>query len=104
MSAALPFLIRADSVEILSVRRGTASPQPTKALREYLMLHGIESSERVIDRGSRGTGEVLLDAAMDSADLLVVGGYGHSRIRESLIGGVTRHVIAHAKLPVFMVH
>lgn len=104
VSAALPFLIRADSVEILSVRRGTASPQPTKALREYLMLHGIESSERVIDRGSRGTGEVLLDAAMDSADLLVVGGYGHSRIRESLIGGVTRHVIAHAKLPVFMVH
>ena len=104
VSAALPFLVRADSVEILSVRRGAASPQPTEALREYLTLHGVLSTERVIDRGSRGTGEVLLDAAMDTADLLVVGGYGHSRIRESLIGGVTRHVIAHAKLPVFMVH
>jgi nucleotide-binding universal stress UspA family protein len=68
------------------------------------MLHGVSGSERVIDRGSRSTGEVLLDAATGTADLLVVGGYGHSRIRESLIGGVTRHVIAHAKLPVFMVH
>ncbi len=104
VSAALPFLIRADSVEILSVRRGTAAPQPTDALREYLALHGVSSTERVIDRGARGTGEALLDAAMDTADLLVTGGYGHGRIRESLIGGVTRHVIAHAKLPVFMVH
>ncbi len=104
VSAALPFLIRSDSVEILSVRRGTAAPQPTDALREYLALHGVSSTERVIDRGARGTGEVLLDAAMDTADLLVTGGYGHGRIRESLIGGVTRHVIAHAKLPVFMVH
>lgn len=104
VSAALPFLTRAQSVELLSVRRGSASPQPTELLRDYLMLHGVSCSERVIDRGARGTGEALLEAAMDAADLLVVGGYGHSRLRESLIGGVTRHVIAHAKMPVFMVH
>jgi len=104
VSAALPFLVRAQSVEILSVRRGAGAPQPTQGLREYLSLHGIEASERIIDRESRSTGEVLLDAATGAADLLVVGGYGHSRIRESLIGGVTRHVIAYAKLPVFMVH
>nr|TFG53502.1 MAG: hypothetical protein E4H34_03625 [Hyphomicrobiales bacterium] len=104
VSGALPYLSGAESVEILSVRRGTAAPQPTEALREYLMLHGISCTERVIERGSRKTGEVLLDAATGAADLLVVGGYGHSRIRESLIGGVTQHVITHAKLPVFMVH
>ncbi len=104
VSAALPYLARAESVEILSVRRGSAPAQPTEALHEYLMLHGVSGTERVIDRGSRSTGEVLLDAATGTADLLVIGGYGHSRIRESLIGGVTRHVIAHAKLPVFMVH
>jgi nucleotide-binding universal stress UspA family protein len=104
VSAAIPYLARAESVEILSVRRGSASAQPTDALREYLMLHGVSATERVIDRGSRSTGEVLLDEATGTSDLLVIGGYGHSRIRESLIGGVTRHVIAHAKLPVFMVH
>jgi nucleotide-binding universal stress UspA family protein len=104
VSAALPYITRAESVEILSVRRGAAEAQPTKALREYLSLHGVSTTERVIDRETRSTGEVLLDAATGTADLLVVGGYGHSRIRESLIGGVTRHVITHAKLPVFMVH
>jgi nucleotide-binding universal stress UspA family protein len=104
VSAAIPFLIGAESVEILSVRRGTEPPHQTQTLREYLMLHGISCTERVIERGSRKTGEVLLEAATGASDLLVVGGYGHSRIRESLIGGVTRHVIAHTKLPVFMVH
>lgn len=105
VSAAIPFLARADRVEILSVQRSSANPQPTQALREYLALHGIEAAERVILRSSKSTGEVLLEAAIaGGADLLVVGGYGHGRIRESLIGGVTRHVITHAKLPVFMVH
>ena len=105
VSAALPYLVRAEAVEVLSVRRAGASPQPSGDLREYLALHGVASSERIIERSTRGTGEVLLDGAMEGgADLLVVGGYGHSRIRESLIGGVTRHVITHARLPVFMVH
>jgi nucleotide-binding universal stress UspA family protein len=49
-------------------------------------------------------GQVLLDTATASADLLVVGGYGRGRLRESLTGGVTRHVIAQASIAVFMVH
>ncbi len=104
VNAALPYLAVAKSVEILSVQRSGGAPQPTETLKEYLGLHGISCTERIIERSSRTTGEVLLDAATASADLLVVGGYGHSRIRESLIGGVTRDVIAHAKLPVFMIH
>jgi nucleotide-binding universal stress UspA family protein len=105
VSAAIPYLARAENVEILSVQRSSANPQPTEALREYLLLHGVRSTERVIVRSSKSTGEVLVDAALaGGAELLVVGGYGHGRIRESLIGGVTRHVIAQAKLPVFMVH
>jgi nucleotide-binding universal stress UspA family protein len=105
VSAAIPYLARAENIEILSVQRSSANPQPTEALREYLALHGIRCTERVIVRSAKSTGEVLLDAAMaGGADLLVVGGYGHGRIRESLIGGVTRHVIAQARLPVFMVH
>ncbi len=105
VSAALPYLALATSVEIISVKRAVGTPQPTDALIEYLLLHGVNCTKRIAVRSQKTTGEVLLEAAVaGGADLLVVGGYGHSRIRESLIGGVTRHVIANAQLPVLMVH
>ena len=105
VSAAVPYLQRADNVEILSVQRPPLNTEPTEALKEYLSLHGVRSTERVVDPGQRRIGEVLLESAGQSgADLLVVGGYGHGRFRESLIGGVTRHLLAHAGLAVFMVH
>jgi len=105
VSAAIPYLQKADNVEILSVQRPPLKAEATEALREYLSLHGVRSTERLIDPGTKRIGEVLLDAASAAnADLLVVGGYGRGRLRESLIGGVTRHVIAHAGLAVFMVH
>jgi nucleotide-binding universal stress UspA family protein len=105
VSAAIPYLARADSVEILSVQRPPLKAQATEGLKEYLGLHGVKSSERLIDPGHKRIGEALLSAATEgNADLLVVGGYGRGRLRESLIGGVTRHVIAHADVAVFMVH
>ena len=105
VSAAIPYLAKADSVEILSVQRPPLKAEATEGLREYLSLHGVRSTERLIDPGSKRIGEALLAAAAEgNADLLVVGGYGRGRLRESLIGGVTRHVIAHAGLSVFMVH
>ena len=49
--------------------------------------------------------DALLDYASDiSADLLVVGGYGHSRTREMIMGGVTRDLLRHMTLPVLMSH
>jgi nucleotide-binding universal stress UspA family protein len=105
VSAAIPYLARADSVEILSVQRPPLKAEATEGLKEYLALHGVKSGERLIDPGHKRIGEALLNAATEgNADLLVVGGYGRGRLRESLIGGVTRHVIAHAGLAVFMVH
>jgi nucleotide-binding universal stress UspA family protein len=105
VAAALPFLARAEEVEILSVQRAPLQPEATQGVREYLMLHGISSTERLIDAGSKRIGESLLAAAAGGkADLLVIGGYGSGRLRESLIGGVSRHVISHAELAVLMVH
>ncbi|HMI97399.1 MAG TPA: universal stress protein [Micropepsaceae bacterium] len=105
VSAAIPYLAKADSVEILSVQRPPLKAEATEGLKEYLAFHGVKSSERLIDPGSKRIGEALLNAAAEgNADLLVVGGYGRGRLRESLIGGVTRHVIAHAGVAVFMVH
>ena len=49
-------------------------------------------------------GFILAQAAALGADLLVMGGYGHSRFRELLLGGVTRHIIEHAKMPVLLAH
>jgi nucleotide-binding universal stress UspA family protein len=105
VSAAIPYFTKADSVEILSVQRPPLKAEATEGLKEYLSLHGVRSTERLIDPGNKRIGEALLEAASEgNADLLVVGGYGRGRLRESLIGGVTRHVIAHAGLSVFMVH
>ena len=105
VSAALPYLARAEVVEILSVQRPPMRAEATEGLREYLALHGVSCTERLVDPGSKRIGEALLEAAgTGGADLLVVGGYGRGRLRESLIGGVTRHVIAHAGLAVLMVH
>jgi nucleotide-binding universal stress UspA family protein len=105
VTAAIPFLKRASHVEIFSIQRPPLTPQATEGLREYLALHGIQATERLIDAGNKRIGEALLQAAkQDNTDLLVIGGYGRGRLRESLIGGVTRHVIAHADVAVFMVH
>lgn len=105
VTAAIPFLKRAGHVEIFSIQRPPLTEHATEGLREYLAMHGVTATERLIDAGNKRIGEALLQAAkQDNSDLLVLGGYGRGRLRESLIGGVTRHVIAHADVAVFMVH
>ena len=60
---------------------------------------------RVLRKGDRPAVEVLLEAAAtERADLLVMGGYGHSRVREVVFGGFTRRVLLHADLTVLMAH
>jgi nucleotide-binding universal stress UspA family protein len=105
ITAALPFLKRARSVEILSVTRGKDEPIGCGELCGYLKLHGVASSERIIEAGLRSIGDALLEeAAKGGAGLLVAGGYGHSRLREMFFAGVTRHVVGKASLPLFLVH
>jgi nucleotide-binding universal stress UspA family protein len=105
VTAALPFLKCADGVEILSVRRGKDEAISSVELKSYLKLRGIAATERVVDAGSRIVGDVLLDeAAKGGAGMLVAGGYGHNRLREMFFSGVTRHVVSHAELPLFLVH
>jgi nucleotide-binding universal stress UspA family protein len=101
--AALPYLEKADAVEILTI--GKDSSGETADLIEYLKLHGIAAAQRRIDAGGRGVGEALLNAAAaNEASMLVLGGYGHTRLREMIAGGVTRHVVSHADIPIFLVH
>ena len=105
ISAALPFLAKAAAVEILKVRRGAAVPGPVDDLVAYLKLHGITATSRVVEGAGRPIADVLLEAARTGgAGLLVAGGYGHSRLRDLFMTGVTKRVVAHAAIPCFLVH
>jgi nucleotide-binding universal stress UspA family protein len=76
----------------------------TEALADYLEWRGIVCERRSIV-AEDAVGAALLRAASDAgADLLVMGGYGRSRLRELVLGGVTRHVLTHAQLPVLLAH
>lgn len=112
VAGALPFLERAEAVTILHVgeplkdaETGFSNRTSLGELKEYLSLHGIVPAVQNFERGTKSTGEALMDAALAvGADLLVMGGYGHSHLRETIFGGVTDHIRWHADLPVLMVH
>lgn len=105
LTAALPYLEKAEAIEILSIKRGTEEPKPCDEACEYLKLHGLKSTTRMIDAGQRPVGQVLLESAVQGgAGLLVIGGYGHSRLREFFVSGVTKHVVSHGEIPLFLVH
>jgi nucleotide-binding universal stress UspA family protein len=112
ITGALPFLKRAEAVTILHVgeplqdsQSGFSIRTSLGELKEYLSLHGVTPAVQNFEGGTKSTGEALLDAALAvGADMLVMGGYGHSRLRETIFGGVTAHIRWHAELPVLMVH
>jgi len=102
---AAPILENAEAIELISVGELPSGNGRLSEAREYLTLHNIRCAERVVQRGSHSTADALLDTASgDGCDLLVVGGYGHSRLMESVFGGVTEDIISHPTLPVLMVH
>ena len=103
VSAALPWLKRAEAVAILSAdgyqRRGPAAPD----LAAYLALHGVNTEIVMFQARGGVVGAGLLAAARDfGCDLLAMGAYSHSRLRQLILGGVTRHVLETAQLPVMM--
>jgi nucleotide-binding universal stress UspA family protein len=105
VSAAIPLLSRAAAIEILSVTAGPIDTVQLDRLRDYLRLHGLSAVEHGINPGSQSTATALVDGAQRAgAGLLVIGGYGHSRLRELVLGGVTRHVFANVTMPIFIAH
>ena len=67
-------------------------------------LAGVETEPRHVEQGSRRVRDILLDeAAAMAADLLIIGAYSHSRMRQVVFGGVTEHMLDHAELPVLMI-
>ncbi|MCC6718670.1 MAG: universal stress protein [Acetobacteraceae bacterium] len=103
VQAALPWMQRAEAVRVLTAdeyhRRGPAAAD----LLSYLALHGITADIAVFRPVDRDVGAGLLHAAREfQCDLLCMGAYSHSRLRQLILGGVTRHVLENADLPVMM--
>ena len=104
----MPFLREAKTVTILTVAEQAGSgalPAPAGELAAYLAWNGVTASTAIVQASASHAGEELLRQAVQAgADLLVMGAYTHSRLRQLILGGVTRHVIAHAPLHVLMCH
>jgi nucleotide-binding universal stress UspA family protein len=104
---ALPFLTRAKAVTVLEANP-TAGGAPHIAgaeIAQHLARHGVKVEVEVSVVNEVSTGSALLSRAAEiGADLLVMGAYGHSRLREYTLGGVTRHILKHMTLPVLMSH
>ncbi|AVR96459.1 universal stress protein [Pseudoduganella armeniaca] len=107
VAAALPLLRRAAlvTVAVFNASHGADhGDQPGADLALYLSRHGIAVTVAPLSIG-RDIGEELLSTAADvGAGLLVMGGYGHARLRELLLGGVTETVLRRMTLPVLMMH
>ena len=103
---AMPFLERAKAVDIVIVTEERKNDEITGAnMTEHLARHGVTANVKRIARGDLAIADVILDYAADSgADFMVMGGYGHSRLREFILGGVTRGILGSMTVPVLMSH
>jgi nucleotide-binding universal stress UspA family protein len=105
---ALPLLKGASSVKILEVKEradAESSLAPDTSIAAALARYGIKPTIRSTIAADIGVGdEILSRLADESADLLVMGAYGHSRFREVLFGGVTRHIARHMTVPTLFSH
>jgi nucleotide-binding universal stress UspA family protein len=101
VSAAIPLLKLAQSVRVVSVDKNPASRRASHVeVLSYLRSHDLRAAAEVIAPDSQSVGDSLLaNAAELAAGLLVMGAYSHNRLREMLLGGVTRYILQHASCP-----
>jgi nucleotide-binding universal stress UspA family protein len=104
---ALPFLKRAKQVEVVMVASepGKSDEIPGADIAHHLARHGLKVElKRIVSVDVDVTNTILSHAADIGGDLLVMGGYGHSRLREFVLGGVTRGMLGSMTLPTLMSH
>ena len=104
---ATPLLERAGLVEVVIIanERGKQDKIEGADMGQHLARHGLEVEVKRIDYGNLDVADALLSHAADSdVDFIVMGGYGHSRLREFVLGGVTRSILRTMTAPVLMSH
>lgn len=101
---ALPMLTKAATVHIATVVDDRTEFPATDGC-QYLARHGITAELHEWPKGDRSTSAALLDAAGTlRADYLVMGAYGHARLREAILGGTTRDMLVDSRLPLLLAH
>ncbi|HEY4860984.1 MAG TPA: universal stress protein [Xanthobacteraceae bacterium] len=106
---AMPFLERAKAVDVVVVAEERKQDKQEEIagveMIAHLVRHGVPATAKRTSKGDISIENVILSYTADSgADFLVMGGYGHSRLREFILGGVTRGILASMTLPVLMSH
>jgi nucleotide-binding universal stress UspA family protein len=105
VQAAMPLLGKAAKITVLSGTEGGRVKVGAEELVDYLAAHGVSAKAKNFVLDVNSSGRQLLELTADSgADILVMGGYGHSRLKEFALGGATRDVLTLATLPVLMAH
>ncbi len=105
VAAAMPAIERAKRVEVVSVGEGgRADREDGEMLARYLEGHGVRAQGKWLNSVGDVTDTILSHAADTGADLVVMGGYGHSRLREFILGGATRGMLRTMTVPVLMMH
>lgn len=104
VGAAMPMLLRADSVTVVTVAEKNEATD-LSGIERYLAWHGIKAVAAAVEASGRPISEVLMERARrHESAILVMGAYTHSRFREQVFGGVTQDVLDLAEVPVLMVH
>src|SRR4051794_39013431 len=105
VSFAMPFLLRARRVVVLTVKGATVEGPSGAEIAAMLRLHRVAATALTHEDETRSPGATILAQARElGADLLVKGAYTQSRIRQLIFGGPTQHILEHADLPVLMAH
>ena len=106
---ALPLLQYAENIQVISVSISSDEEKASMIycddLRTHLSHHGIEVDVVSVEQSSKGTGATILESAIEfDADLIVMGAYGHTRIKEIVLGGATNYLLKHTTIPLFLSH
>lgn len=105
VTAAMPFLATAKQILIVTIADAPGiSDEEGARLMTGLRWHGFNASTRHIEPDPRGAADTLLAVAEEHGALVVMGAYGHSRLRQWIFGGFTQRVIRGAEVPVLMMH
>jgi nucleotide-binding universal stress UspA family protein len=104
---AMPFLARAAAIDVVIVASGREKSDeiPGVDMGEHLARHALKIEVKRLVSGDLDVANTILSYAADSgADLIVMGGFGHSRLREFVLGGVTRGILGSMTVPALMSH
>lgn len=104
VAAALPFLKQADMVKLLTVHEPSKETASTEELAACLRLHGVETSETEIEleKGQHHIDVLVHEIKEARAELVVMGAYSHSRWRQAMLGGFTRHMLKNTTTPLLL--